>query len=377
MSANGTAQNPGQQQMRFATQSQPRVAGQQQATPHPRPQAQDVRARAQAQARARARASEHLGTNAVSREAIEATRARQQRAREDFDQRTRAASRRKRSFVPRLVGILVVIAAIVVALFTVGPFSIKNVAPGDLGLETADNTIVGANETTVAQPVLPTPIIAKSSGVYLHCAVAATDLTEILIHNASYSYAKSMSTKLKEADNEKILKTHTTGRDASAQPTGDNWMTGQFIRTYRAGRAGPKMSAVDCGAKEGSQVYAPVSGKVLLVKKYKLYGEYEDYRIHIQPAGHEDLDVVLIHLTDPSVKAGDMVVAGETPIALVRDVYAYVGNDMQLREYTAKGDNGNHTHIQVNNAKAKNYHGLDDLKPKKKSKKSKSKKKKS
>ena len=56
---------------------------------------------------------------------------------------------------------------------------------------------------------------------------------------------------------------------------------------------------------------------------------------------------------------GDEVVGGATPIAAVRDVYAYVGEEMQLKSYTAEGDNGNHTHIQVNNTKSKKYHGLD------------------
>ena len=205
--------------------------------------------------------------------------------------------------------------------------------------------------------------MAQSAGVDLHCAVSMSDLTEILIHNASYTYACEITTQLEEATNTEVIANHGTGRNKAAQPTGNQWMTGEFIRCYRDGNAGPTMSAIDCGAPVGATVYAPVSGKVVLVKEYKLYEEYDDIQVHIQPEGRSDLDVVLIHLTDASVKAGDTVVAGVTPIARIRDVFEYIGDSMQLLQYTAEGDNGNHTHIQVNNAADPEYHGLDDIKP--------------
>lgn len=63
-------------------------------------------------------------------------------------------------------------------------------------------------------------------------------------------------------------------------------MTGEFIRCFREGNAGPVMSAIDCGGSPlGATVYAPVTGEVVLVKQYKLYDEIDDYRIHIQPEG--------------------------------------------------------------------------------------------
>ena len=203
--------------------------------------------------------------------------------------------------------------------------------------------------------------MASCDGVDLHSAVSMQDLTEILIHNASFTYAKPLTTKLKEATNTDIIAAHGTGRVASEQPTGDKWMSGEFIRCYRSESAGPKLSAIDCGGAVGTTVYAPVSGTVVKVKKYNLYDNesYPDYQVHIQPQGRPDLDVVLIHLTNVSVKKGDHVDGGQTPLAKIRDVYAYIGDSMQLRNYTAKGDNGNHTHIQVNDVNNKKYHGLD------------------
>ena len=52
-----------------------------------------------------------------------------------------------------------------------------------------------------------------------------------------------------------------------------------------------------------------------------------------------------------------------TPMAKIRDVFQYLGDSMQLKNYTAEGDNGNHTHIQVNNANHPEYTALDELKP--------------
>ena len=73
------------------------------------------------------------------------------------------------------------------------------------------------------------------------------------------------------------------------------------------------------------------------------------------------MDVVLIHLTKPYVQAGDSVTAGMSPLATIRDVYSYIGDEMQLKDYTPAGDNGNHTHIAVNDATDPEYHGLDDV----------------
>lgn len=268
--------------------------------------------------------------------------------------------------------VLAVVLVVIVAVVGVGVFAVQRSGTGDDDAVEAEEdeeivddkgvfATIGSSLPLQESVSTPTPIMAESEGLELHCAVACEDLTEILIHNASYDYAYPITTQLTEATNTEVQKNHGTGRDASEQPTGDEWMTGEFIRCYRSGNGGPTMSAIDCGGEAGTTVYAPVSGTVVLVKKYKLYDLYDDYQIHIQPEGREDLDVVLIHLENPCVEAGDTVEAGVTEIAEIRDVYAYIGESMQLKDYTAEDDNGNHTHIQVNNVNSKKYHGLDDL----------------
>lgn len=273
--------------------------------------------------------------------------------------RTPSSHRSSSSKLPNISPkIIAVIAAIFVIVILVSLFN----SCGQQGDADAGQT-QGATSSVAKQASLPTPIMSESSGITMHSAVAMEDLTEVLIHNASYAYANEITTQLKEAKNTDIIAAHGTGRVASEQPTGDKWMTGEFIRCFREGNAGPIMSAIDCGGPVGATVYAPVTGEVILVKQYKLYNEIDDYRIHIRPEGRPDLDVVLIHLTDVTVKAGDKVTAGVTPMAKIRDVFQYLGDSMQLKNYTAEGDNGNHTHIQVNNANHPEYTALDELKP--------------
>ena len=258
------------------------------------------------------------------------------------------------------IGLVVAILILAAMIFGITRL-VPSCSSGVFGSSTSIVNFGAANDEASERVSLPTPYIAEGGGIKLHSAVPVENLTEILIHNASYSYADELTTQLTEATNTVVMENHGTGRVASEQPTGDQWMTGEFIRCFRSGNAGPTMSAIDCGGTAGDTVYAPVSGTVVKVKNYDLYGnaDYKDIQIHIQPEGREDLDVVLIHLENAQVEEGDVVEGGVTPIASIRDVYAYIGDEMQLKDYTAEGDNGNHTHIQINDATNKEYHGLD------------------
>ncbi len=292
-----------------------------------------------------------------SSSSVQASRARERAgsytSRLRYSEQRRKRERKTRALTMGVAAAVVVIAAVCLALRPAA-----NVGTGGAG---GTDIVSGTASASGDTRGLPTPIMAEADGVKMHCAVKMEDLTELLLHNASYTYALPLTTQLSEATNVDVMAAHGTGRKAFEQPTGDSWMTGEFIRTYRSNSAGEQMSAIDCGGPVGATVYAPVSGKVVLVKEYQLYGEYPDIQIHIRPEGRSDLDCVLIHLTDAQVKAGDTVTAGETPIARIRDVYAYIGESMQLKAYTAEGDNGNHTHIQMNNVNDPEYHGLDDV----------------
>lgn len=112
------------------------------------------------------------------------------------------------------------------------------------------------------------------------------------------------------------------------------------------GRARPATSAVDVVLPLGSQVAAPVSGRVVEVKDYALYGSLRDWRIVIEPEDRPDLQIVLIHLEKPTVRAGDQVIAGSTPLATVRLLPAPSHVDYALNERHP------HVHIEVKPAVA-------------------------
>ncbi len=213
-------------------------------------------------------------------------------------------------------------------------------------------TIVAASRPIIPDP---TPIFARYRSLQIRLPVAVKDLTEVGFHQAAYPYARHMSTPLTEADNSDTKDARGTGRDASKQPTGaDAVLEGKFIRMWRA-RPGEPDTATDVGAPPGSDVFAPVSGTIVKIKKYKLYGKHDDYEIHIQPHGWPDIDLVMIHVTDLSAGVGDEVVGGVTRIAAIRKLSDKVHH--QLRDYT--DDGGDHTHLQINNASDPRYKGLE------------------
>src|SRR5207248_8916451 len=75
------------------------------------------------------------------------------------------------------------------------------------------------------------------------------------------------------------------------------------------GRPTPATSAVDVVLPQGTHVLSPVSGVVVDVKPYRLYGRYRDERVEISVDGHPDVHVVMIHLTQVRVGRGDDVSA--------------------------------------------------------------------
>ena len=199
-----------------------------------------------------------------------------------------------------------------------------------------------------------TPLVAQCAGVDIRSAVVLPDVTGIMFHQASYDYALPLETQLPEADYNTAADTRTirVNREQDAKPA--DWADADVLHLWRTTDATEMDTSIDLGAPAGTEVRAPVSGTVVLVRDYELYDEMPDIEVHIQPEGRADLDCVLIHLTDACVKAGDKVEAGITPIAKVRDIEAVLV-DVQLGFFTPEGTGGNHTHIQVNSADYPGY----------------------
>ena len=207
------------------------------------------------------------------------------------------------------------------------------------------------NETHKGRPKV-NPLIAQCSGVDLRSPIAPADLTGVLFHQASLAYGLTMTTELPEADTEKV-ESSGESRVNREQVEGD-WLDAEVMHLWRIADSTDMDTSIDVGAASGTIVRSPVTGTVVLVKDYDLYGEVPDIEIHIQPTGRPDLDVVIIHTQDPLVKAGDKVEAGVTEISHVRDIAKDL-EDVQLAFYTPEDDPGNHAHVQVNDAEYKDY----------------------
>jgi murein DD-endopeptidase MepM/ murein hydrolase activator NlpD len=211
-----------------------------------------------------------------------------------------------------------------------------------------------ASALAAAKTASETPIFAYYKTVKLHLPVAMKSLTEIGFHQASYPYALHLKTSMKNANLTLAAKNRSTGRDRAAQPSGPNAvMTGLVIRMWRA-RPGRPDTAVDVGALAGTKVMAPVTGTIVKIKPYLLYGKYPDFEVHIHPDGTSGLDVVMIHLTSLQCTAGEHVDAGLTQIAKVRKLSDKFYD--QLAGYTKSP--GDHVHIQINDANYPGYKGL-------------------
>jgi hypothetical protein len=205
-----------------------------------------------------------------------------------------------------------------------------------------------------ADPHSPTPIFASYKSLLIRLPVPLQSLTEVGFHQASYGWALPMKTPLPNANLTNAAKNKSTGRDISKQPIGPNAvLIGSVLRMWRP-RAGRPNTAADVGAKPGTVVLAPVSGTIVKIRPYKLYGKWNDYELHIQPTGRPSLDVVLIHLIGLTCHVGDPVVGGVTQLAHVRKLSDKFHD--QLASYAKAG--GNHVHIEVVNARDPKYKGL-------------------
>ncbi len=243
-------------------------------------------------------------------------------------------------------------------------FSKDNAAQDPSSAETETSSTMEASDN--AAPIEPEPepeqepepggkcyLIAQCDGVDIYSPIMQKDITGVLFHQASYEWAQIMTTELPGADLEKIYNDGEYLRVNNEQTEGE-WADADIAHLYRETDATPMDTSIDCGAKFGTTVYAPVTGEVVAVMNYDLYDEIPDVQIHIRPDANDDLDVVLLHQYDPQVKVGDHVTAGVTPISYVRDIAKDL-TDVQLSFYTEPDDPGNHSHVQVNDFNDKEY----------------------
>jgi hypothetical protein len=95
----------------------------------------------------------------------------------------------------------------------------------------------------------------------------------------------------------------------------DDRAGGAYLVLSSRGRSAAPTSAIDVVLREDEPVLSPVTGTVVDVRSYLLYGAHQDLRVEVVPDARPDLRLVLIHLDDVAVGIGDHVAAGVTPLA--------------------------------------------------------------
>lgn len=174
------------------------------------------------------------------------------------------------------------------------------------------------------------PVFATAAGLDL--VLPNPGVEAVAYHQASYGDAIRL-TPVGE-----LLKNYA-GKlfDAEEDSPGPRYI----VQPQRTGRRTAPTSAVDLVLPKKMDVYSPVTGTVVVAKRYKLYGRYPDVRVEIRPTDHPEVRVVVIHLTDVHVRDGDEVSATLSPIGTAR-VFPF---HSVVNDYVGGGDP--HVHLEV------------------------------
>lgn len=102
-----------------------------------------------------------------------------------------------------------------------------------------------------------------------------------------------------------------------------------------------RRSAADVAVPYGRAVLSPVTGRVVEVTHYSLYGRTPDVRIRIVPEQDPGLLVTVLHVRDPRVKVGTKVWAGHSMIAGTANLLPF---SSQIDRFAGRLP---HVHIEV------------------------------
>lgn len=158
-----------------------------------------------------------------------------------------------------------------------------------------------------AEPSVELPLLGRVGDLEVH--VPAEDAVLVSYHEAAFIEALPIVAVGTLLGNENAT------RELLQEPGGGGI---PFHVQVSRGRANASTSAVDVVLDPSQPVRAPVSGTVVEVRPYLLYGSHEDVRIELRPDGFPDRAVVLIHVEDPAVRAGDHVDVGDVLAARAR-----------------------------------------------------------
>jgi hypothetical protein len=239
------------------------------------------------------------------------------------------ARRQRRSDVPRLRRLVVLVVAIGALLGTLIVTAFGQGTPR-LAPET-----LPAPSSSLLSNAPPTPMtVALRGSLRIQLPIAQSRVTAIGYHSSGDG-ALGL-TPLGRQGNEGAL-----SRLAHKIFGGGH---GSFVYFQLSGG---ETAVLDVGAAPGTDVYAPVDGTVVGISDFVLNGQPYGSRIDIQPTAAPSLIVSLTRLAaDPGLTVGSAIAASTTRVGRVLDLSVVEGQ--ALARFTQ--DAGNHVSIELRGA---------------------------
>lgn len=237
---------------------------------------------------------------------------------------------RRRHRAARLVAIasVGVVTAIVLVVWLVGLLGREVVAKTDSNAATGATAAV-ATAAPIEQNGPPTPQTLARTVVEQGSTVLALQLPIRREAVTGIGFSPRRERGLIELEpsgspaNTSWLR-RTTQRFLSTAPPGD-------LRWYRLAEGAPSMVTV--GALPGTEVYAPIDGKVLTISDYVIDGEQRGVLVQLQPVGDGSTVVVVRNLDAASdLAVGETVSQSKTKLGTVRDMEGAL--EAPLADYT-------------------------------------------
>jgi len=179
--------------------------------------------------------------------------------------------------------------------------------------------------------VVQLPVLGRVGDLLVH--VPAEDAVLVSYHEAAFPEALAISPFGSLLGNENPTRGIDHVADADGVP---------FHVQVSRGRANAPTSAVDVVMRPGEAVRAPVTGTITDVRSYRLYGSHVDVRLELRADDAPDRAVVLIHVQDIMVAAGDRVVVGDVLAGAARQFPFSAVVDRQTAP-----DRFGHVHLEV------------------------------
>lgn len=266
----------------------------------------------------------------------------QRRASRNGRLRPARAGRRERRLLERGRSVRRFSAVAIVALALAAPLAID---PGTIadhgGAEAASEQVTEAEPETSGQPEDAPPadgpeVFARHGDLEL--VLPGEEVRLVAYHEAAFPDALPLDPVGNKVANDNRRKFTDPG--ASDGP--------DYAILNARDRPTAATSAVDIAVDPGTPVLSLVTGVVTDIEEYWLYGRHRDHRIELQPDGHPDLRVVIIHVEQPEVEIGEEVVAAETVIAPAAVLFPF---ESQIDRYVGE-PRGPHIHVELKHADA-------------------------